>query len=191
MRGFPCGSAGKESAYNVGDLGLIPGLGRSLAKRKATHSSIRPGEFHGLYSSRGRKELDTTEWLSLSLHGWCGCPWCHWELQTVFLGLFPFWVEPTLHYLYTSPQSHSEQVQSHSKAGLWFSTDIIRKPSLLGNSSHGKHKPSSAQPMKEPWAWVPATCYLVNTPLPRARGDWKCWAVTPVINHKTHYKLRH
>ena len=26
--GFPCGSAGKEFAYNVGDLGSIPGLGR-------------------------------------------------------------------------------------------------------------------------------------------------------------------
>ena len=25
--GFPCGSAGKESACNEGDLGLIPGLG--------------------------------------------------------------------------------------------------------------------------------------------------------------------
>ena len=28
-KGFPCGSAGKESACNTGDLGLIPGLGRS------------------------------------------------------------------------------------------------------------------------------------------------------------------
>ena len=27
--GFPCGSAGKESARNAGGLGLIPGLGRS------------------------------------------------------------------------------------------------------------------------------------------------------------------
>ena len=27
--GFPGGSVGKESAYNTGDLGLIPGLGRS------------------------------------------------------------------------------------------------------------------------------------------------------------------
>ena len=27
--GFPCGSAGKESACTVGDLGSIPGLGRS------------------------------------------------------------------------------------------------------------------------------------------------------------------
>ena len=26
--GFPCGSDGKESACNVGDLGSIPGLGR-------------------------------------------------------------------------------------------------------------------------------------------------------------------
>ena len=39
---FPCGSAGKESACNAGDLGSIPGLGRSSeeGKGKATHSSI-------------------------------------------------------------------------------------------------------------------------------------------------------
>ena len=29
MRGFPGSSDGKASAYNVGDLGSIPGLGRS------------------------------------------------------------------------------------------------------------------------------------------------------------------
>ena len=27
--GFPGGAVGKESAYNVGDLGSVPGLGRS------------------------------------------------------------------------------------------------------------------------------------------------------------------
>ena len=27
--GFPCGSSGKESTCSVGDLGLIPGFGRS------------------------------------------------------------------------------------------------------------------------------------------------------------------
>ena len=32
--GFSCGSAGKESACNVGDLGLTPGLGRSLGEGK-------------------------------------------------------------------------------------------------------------------------------------------------------------
>ena len=31
---FPGGSAGKESACNVGDLGLIPGLGRSPGEGK-------------------------------------------------------------------------------------------------------------------------------------------------------------
>ena len=32
--GFPCGSAGKESAHNAGDLGSIPGLGRSPGEQK-------------------------------------------------------------------------------------------------------------------------------------------------------------
>ena len=32
--GFPCGSAGKESACNLGDLGSIPGLGRSSGEGK-------------------------------------------------------------------------------------------------------------------------------------------------------------
>jgi len=32
--GFPCSSPGKESVCNVGDLGLIPGLGRSPEKGK-------------------------------------------------------------------------------------------------------------------------------------------------------------
>ena len=32
--GFPCGSAGKESSCNTGDLGLIPGLGRSPGEGK-------------------------------------------------------------------------------------------------------------------------------------------------------------
>ena len=32
--GFPCGSAGKESACNAGDLSSVPGLGRSLGEGK-------------------------------------------------------------------------------------------------------------------------------------------------------------
>ena len=32
--GFPRGSAGKESACNAGDLGLMPGLGRSPGEGK-------------------------------------------------------------------------------------------------------------------------------------------------------------
>ena len=34
IQGFPCGSAGKESACNEGDLGSMPGLGRSPGVRE-------------------------------------------------------------------------------------------------------------------------------------------------------------
>ena len=65
--GFPGGSAGKESACNAGDLGWIPGLGRSPGEGTATHSSILAWripwtEQHGeLYNPWGPKESDTTE----------------------------------------------------------------------------------------------------------------------------------
>ena len=49
--GFPCGSAGKESACNSGDLGSIPGLGRSPGEGKGCPNPVFwYGEFHGLYS---------------------------------------------------------------------------------------------------------------------------------------------
>ena len=44
--GFPCGSAGKESACNVGDLGSIPGLGGSPGERKGY-----PLQYSGLENS--------------------------------------------------------------------------------------------------------------------------------------------
>ena len=56
--GFPGGSAGKESTCNVGNLGLITGLGRSPGEGKG--SVFWPGELHGLYSPWGCKELDVT-----------------------------------------------------------------------------------------------------------------------------------
>ena len=61
FKGFPCGSAGKESPCNVGDLGLIPRRGERLPI-----PVFWPGKFHGLYSPWGQ-ELDTTEQLSLHL----------------------------------------------------------------------------------------------------------------------------
>ena len=44
--GFPGGSAGKESACSAGDLGLIPGLGRSSAAGKGY-----PIQYSGLENS--------------------------------------------------------------------------------------------------------------------------------------------
>ena len=65
--GFPGDSVGKESACNVGDLGSIPGLGRSPAWRRERLPTpvFWPAEFHGLYSPQGHKESDTTARLSL------------------------------------------------------------------------------------------------------------------------------
>ena len=65
-QGFPCGSAGKESACNVGDLGSIPGLRRSPGERNGYPLQYSGPEFHALYSPWGHKESDTTEQLSLS-----------------------------------------------------------------------------------------------------------------------------
>ena len=63
--GFLCCSAGKESTCNAGDLGSILGLGRSPGEREKLPTPVFwPGEFHGLYSPRHRKESDMTEWLS-------------------------------------------------------------------------------------------------------------------------------
>ena len=50
--GFPGGSDGKESAYNVGDLGLIPGLGRSPG---GGHSN--PLQYSCLENPHGQRSL--------------------------------------------------------------------------------------------------------------------------------------
>ena len=44
VKGFPCGSAGKESTCNAGDLGLIPGWRRERIPTPV----FWPGAFHGL-----------------------------------------------------------------------------------------------------------------------------------------------
>ena len=44
---FPGGSDSKISAYNAGDPGLIPGLGRFPGKGNAVHSSILAWEIPG------------------------------------------------------------------------------------------------------------------------------------------------
>ena len=52
---FPGSSAGKESTCSVGDLGLIPGLGRSPEEGKGYPLPYWPREFHGLYSPLNHK----------------------------------------------------------------------------------------------------------------------------------------
>ena len=58
-RGFPGDSAGKESACNVGDLGLIPGLGRSPGEGKGY-----PLQYPGLENSMDCIVLEATKSLT-------------------------------------------------------------------------------------------------------------------------------
>ena len=52
---FPCGSAGKESACNTGDMGSITWLGKIPWRRERLPTpEFWPGEFHRLYSPWGR-----------------------------------------------------------------------------------------------------------------------------------------
>ena len=65
---FPGDLAGKESVCSVGDLGLVPGLGRSPGEGNSLPTPVFwPGEFHGLYSPWGLQESDTMEQISLWL----------------------------------------------------------------------------------------------------------------------------
>ena len=87
--GFPCGSVGKESACNAGDLDLIPGLGRCPGEGNGNPLQYSlPGESYGQRNLAGY------------------CPWGH-KSQSVFFVtdmllsginilhccfLFPHWV---------------------------------------------------------------------------------------------------
>ena len=74
VRGFPGGSDGKESACNVGDLGSIPGLGRSSGG-----GHVKPLQYSYLENPHGQrslegcsprccKESDRTEQLSMHVY---------------------------------------------------------------------------------------------------------------------------
>ena len=78
--GFPCGSAGKESACSSGDLGLIPRLGRSPGEGKGY-----PLQYSGLENSTiqsmGSQRVG---------HDWATFTFIHVRVVTVFWVLFIF-----------------------------------------------------------------------------------------------------
>ena len=56
--GFLGDSVVKSLPASAGDIGSIPGLGRSLEKEMATHSVFLPGGFHGQRSLVGYSPQD-------------------------------------------------------------------------------------------------------------------------------------
>ena len=120
--GFPGGSSGKESACNVGDLGLIPGLGRSpggdpLEEGMAIHYSIlawripwtkESGRLQSMGLQRVGQDWATKHTSSISLekthfvpfYGWvifhCVCGGCVCVCVWHLLYTFICWWAPTL-----------------------------------------------------------------------------------------------
>ena len=75
-QGFPRGSDGKESAFNEGDRGLIPGWEDPLEESMATHSSILAQ----------RNPTERGAWGVATVHGvakrWTRLRWTKWPLST-------------------------------------------------------------------------------------------------------------
>ena len=69
LLGFPCGLAGKETACSVGDLGLIPGLGRSPGEEKGY-----PLQYSGLENLFRLIVQQTYEWLLWATLLWVAGP---------------------------------------------------------------------------------------------------------------------
>ena len=97
--GFPCGSAGKESTCNAGDLSLIPGLGRSPGEGNGyplqysglensidcivhgvTKSQTRLSDFHFLWLAGS--EFSNQVWFKpLAVRTWSTNHWTAREFQ--------------------------------------------------------------------------------------------------------------
>ena len=61
FRGFPCDSAGEESTCNAGDLGSLPGSGRSPGEGKGYPLQYSALQNSMDYTVHGAAESDVTE----------------------------------------------------------------------------------------------------------------------------------
>ena len=88
-RSFPCGSAGKESACNARDLGLIPGLGRSPGEGKGY-----PLQYSGLVNFIGLQTVGHN-WATFTFHTVKGFCIVNKAKVYVFLEFFCSFCDPT------------------------------------------------------------------------------------------------
>ena len=94
-KGFPGGSDGKESTCSAGDLGLIPGLGRSPGKGHGDwlqYSCLEnPMDSGAWHSSWYHTESDTTEQLSTAQHSIIYIRSWHSSAKDQILNIFILW----------------------------------------------------------------------------------------------------
>ena len=91
--GFPGGSDGKASAYSVGDLGLISGLGRSPGKGNGNplqYSCLENSMDWGAWWATVHGVAKSPTWLSDFTHSWLFYCMILWIQQTYLLFFFFF-----------------------------------------------------------------------------------------------------
>ena len=102
-RGFPSDSAGKQSTCNAGDLGLIPGLGRSPWEGKGY-----PFQYSGLENSRGC--------MTMYDHVW---PWGHKEPDRTERISLLLGASLVAHSVKSLPEMQETQIQSLGQEDPW------------------------------------------------------------------------
>ena len=91
--GFPGGSAGKESTHNVGDLGSVPGLGRSPREVKGY-----PLQYSGLansmdYTVLGILQARILEWVAFPFSRGSSQPRDRTQVSHIVGGFFTNWAK--------------------------------------------------------------------------------------------------
>ena len=89
--GIPCGSASKESACNVGDLGSIPGLGRSPEERKGYPLQFSDLENFMDYTANGIIQARILEWVAFPFSRGSFQPRGRTQISHIVGGFFTSW----------------------------------------------------------------------------------------------------
>ena len=124
--GFPCCSSGKESAHNVGDLSLIPGLARCPGEGKGYSL-----QYSGLGNSmdcivHGVTESDKTDRLSLSL---CQVHFLHRLIWSWFLFFILSVLCSTYWFAYVEPPL-KHKLKSRLPEEISITSDMQMTPPL-------------------------------------------------------------
>ena len=115
MKGLTCGSDSKESACDAGVPGFNSWVRKIPWRRKWLLTPVYlPGEFHGQkslagYSSWGRKELDTTEPLTLSL----SYIWREKSIHNPITRCQSFWATSLYYLPYLSTEHSNTNLPPH------------------------------------------------------------------------------
>ena len=141
--GFPCGSAGKESPHTVGDLGLIPGLGRS------------PGEGKG-YSLQ---YTDLENSMDCGVHGVTKC-WTqlsnfHFSLSPTYLVYFNIKATVFSFQIFEYNKQHKEKHRVYPSSNTLRHREAGAYLQSLSSSTNYEQEAALSRFLVQPTIWLP------------------------------------